>query len=87
MLAHQLDMEALGDELLAEKNELMKKFKAEGLPLPRPEACTASENDGPTMDARAWFFLTHVARETGRFGALFLAPDDGYRRRVKVFAR
>jgi hypothetical protein len=49
-----LDMEALGDKLLARKEQLMKKFKAEGLPPPTTRSFRGHKmQQGHTMDARA----------------------------------
>jgi hemerythrin HHE cation binding domain-containing protein len=49
-----VDMDALGDRLLARKEELMKKFKAEGLPPPTTRSFTGHKlQQGHTVDARA----------------------------------
>jgi len=49
-----VDMDALGDRLLARKEELMKKFKAEGLPPPITRSFRGHKmQQGRTMDARA----------------------------------
>jgi hypothetical protein len=48
-----LDMDALGDKLLARKEQLMAKFKAEGLPAPTTRSFTGHKlQQGHTMDAR-----------------------------------
>ncbi len=48
-----LDMDALGDKLLARKEQLMKKFKAEGLPPPTTRSFKGHKlQQGHTMDAR-----------------------------------
>ena len=49
-----VDMDALGDKLLARKEELMKKFMAEGLPPPTTRSFRGHKmQQGRTMDARA----------------------------------
>ena len=49
-----LDMDALGDKLLARKEQLMKKFKEEGLPPPTTRSFRGHKmQQGHTMDARA----------------------------------
>ena len=49
-----VDMDALGDKLLARKEELMKKFMAEGLPPPTTRSLRGHKmQQGRTMDARA----------------------------------
>jgi hypothetical protein len=48
-----LDMDALGDKLLARKEQLTKKFKAEGLPPPTTRSFKGHKlQQGQTMDAR-----------------------------------
>jgi len=48
-----LDMDALGDKLLARKQQLMNKFKAEGLPPPTTRSFKGHKlQQGHTMDAR-----------------------------------
>ena len=48
-----LDMDALGDKLLAHKQQLMNKFKAEGLPPPTTRSFKGHKlQQGHTMDAR-----------------------------------
>ncbi len=48
-----LDMDALGDKLLARKEQLLKKFKAEGLPPPTTRSFKGHKiQQGHTMDAR-----------------------------------
>jgi hypothetical protein len=48
------DLDALGDRLLARKEELMKKFKAEGLPPPITRSFRGHKmQQGRTMDTRA----------------------------------
>jgi hypothetical protein len=48
-----IDMDALGDKLLARKEELMAKFKKEGLPAPITRSFTGHKlQQGRTMDAR-----------------------------------
>jgi hypothetical protein len=49
-----LDMNALGDKLLARKEQLMKKFKEEGLPPPTTRSFRGHKlQQGHTMDAGA----------------------------------
>lgn len=48
-----LDMDALGDKLLARKEQLMKKFKAEGLPPPTTRSFKGHKlQQGHTVHAR-----------------------------------
>jgi hypothetical protein len=48
-----LDMDALGDQLLARKEQLMKKFKAEGLPPPTTRSFKGHKlQQGHTVHAR-----------------------------------
>lgn len=49
-----VDMEALGERLLARKEELMEKFKAEGLPAPTTRSFRGHKlQQGHTVEARA----------------------------------
>ena len=49
-----MDMEALGDKLLARKEQLMKQFKANGLPAPTTRSFRGHKLvQGHTMDAPA----------------------------------
>jgi hypothetical protein len=49
-----LDMDALGDRLMARKEQLLAKFKAEGLPPPTTRSFTGHKlQQGHTVEATA----------------------------------